>query len=147
MINLTPPPPGAGFIFVCFHGQGTLQPLTAPFGEALALLHAWCRQLRGAADTVKYLSDENQLGLTVLQTLHKEEKSSVLSCKEFFFFFFLLLLLALGERSSTVFISKARPLNLIKLSCFFKKTSWSCTAGCRQEGTEPLTTELSRCLI
>lgn len=38
---------------------------TVPFGKTLLLLHAWCRQLRGAADTTKYLSDRNQLGFTL----------------------------------------------------------------------------------
>lgn len=45
--------------------------------------------------------------------------------------FFFPVLFALGERSLTVFINKAKPINLIKLSCFFKKAS-SCTAVCRQ---------------
>lgn len=124
-----------------------MQPPTAPFGEALVLLHAWRRQLREAADTVKYLSDENQLGFTLCCRPSTREKKKQPSLQPKMLLFFFLLLFALGERSSTAFINKARPLNLIKLSCFFKKTSPSCTAGCRQEGTEPLTTELSHCLI
>lgn len=56
------------FIFIRFHGginYLVVQMPTTPFGKTRLLLHAQCRQLQGAADTTKYLSDRNQLGFTL----------------------------------------------------------------------------------
>lgn len=100
--------------------------------KTLLSLHAQCRQLRGAADTKKYLSDRNQLGFTLCcRAFKREKKNKKPSLQPEMLLFFFPVLFALGERSLTVFINKAKPINLIKLSCFFKKAS-SCTAVCRQ---------------